>query len=271
MDDEAAAAAGGAEHAGHDGAHGGVRDADELVSGAGGVGERPEIVEDRRHAELTLHCTGPTKRMARWKALGEAEAHARRRTLCGRTPPRPRASELDRHAEQPRARRRSRRRTTAARLPMCLHTYTPAPAVMSEASVVTLMLARRSPPVPTRVDDDGVVGQARAGTAPAGVDHGPGQPRDLLGRLALARAAGSRKFAPIWAGVASPLKITTPIVASAWLGGRATRARESVASTDGQVMPAELGPGSVPPQVTRVQDAPGDRARAAPATFPRRS
>ena len=72
----------------------------------------------------------------------------------------------------------------AARLP-CLHTGTPHPAVMNAASVVTLMLASRSPPVPDQVDHRRRPPWSRQRAGHGGGDHGPGQPGHLLGRLAL--------------------------------------------------------------------------------------
>ena len=122
--------------------------------------------------------TGPTKRMAGWKRWAKQNpmpaSATQRATPSGpssmATPSASSTSAVPTDDE-------------AARLP-CLHTGTPHPAAMNAASVVTLMLASRSPPVPTRSTATvGVPLRQRAGHG--GVDHGPGQPGHLLGRLAL--------------------------------------------------------------------------------------
>ena len=88
--------------------------------------------------------TGPTKRMAGWKRWAKQNpmpaSATQRATPSGpismATPSASSTSAVPTDDD-------------AARLP-CLHTGTPHPAVMKAASVVTLMLASRSPPVPTR-------------------------------------------------------------------------------------------------------------------------
>src|SRR5580704_13579217 len=146
----------------------------------------------------------------------------------------------------------------AERLP-CLHTYTPQPAVMNDASVVTLMEARRSPPVPTRSTTTVSSGRPKGhGTATSTMARA----RPVTSSAVSPFACSNVRNAPTWAGVASPAK-TTRMVASACAVVSASW-RESVARTSGQPPnSASLTTGSrsrsVPPQVV-VQDAAGDQA-----------
>ena len=136
-----------------------VAHADELVPDPGRVGERPEEVEHGRHPELLAD--RPDEAHGGVEALGEAEPHARLGDAAGHAL----GADLDRHAQRLEHVGRARPTTTRRGCRAC-RPGTPQPAVMNAASVVTLMLARRSPPVPTRSTTAGARGGlVRAGRA----------------------------------------------------------------------------------------------------------
>ena len=166
-----------AQHAEHALGQRGVGQPHHLAPHPGRVGHRPEDVERRRHAQLPSGRPGVAQR--RVEAGREAERHARRLDAADA---RRRASSSSR---TPSASSRSAapHADEAARLP-CLHTGTPAPATTNEASVDTLIVWLRSPPVPT-------MSTSRSRSASSHVDQGRGrqhgveQPAQLLDRLAL--------------------------------------------------------------------------------------
>ena len=231
-----APAPGGAEDAGHDRRHGGVADADQLVAGPGRVGERPEEVEHGRHAELLADRADEAH--GRVEALGEAEPHAGLGTQRA-TPSGPSSMAT------PSASSTSAVPTDddAARLP-CLHTGTPHPAVMNEASVVTLMLARRSPPVPTRSTTTVSSWSGPAGRAPRRRPWpGPARSPPRPSRPWRAAGSGRRRPGPAWPRPRRRRRM----VASSALGrarasGAARTSRPSSATRSGQVSPT-TGPG----------------------------
>ena len=156
--------------------------------------------------------TGPTKRMAGWKRWAKQKpmpaSDTHRATPSGpismATPSASSTSAVPTDEE-------------AARLP-CLQTGTPQPAVMKAASVVTLMLASRSPPVPTRSTttgspsgpDQAARGSSGHGTAASTMARASPVTSSAVSPLACSRV---RKAATC-AGVASPAR-TTPNASSA--------------------------------------------------------
>jgi hypothetical protein len=86
----------------------------------------------------------------------------------------------------------------AARLP-CLHTATPAPAVIMAAKVVTLKLRKRSPPVPTKSTTSPSVATVSVCASMARTNPVTSATDSPLARRATNKAA-------VWAGVASPSK-----------------------------------------------------------------
>ncbi len=139
--------------------------------------------------------TGPTKRMAGWKRWAKQNPMPASATQRA-TPSGPSS------IATPSASSTSAVPTDddAARLP-CLQTGTPAPAVMKAASVVTLMLDNRSPPVPTRSTAASASPSARGqGTAASTMARARPVTSSAVSPLACSRD----RNAPSWAGVASP-------------------------------------------------------------------
>ena len=134
----------------------GVGQAHDQPADLGRVGHRPEDVERRRDAQLAPGRPGVAQ--GRVEPGREAERHARRRRCSAATSS---GLELEAARRAPRAGRPSRTLDDAARLP-CLHTGTPAPATTKEASVDTLMVWLRSPPVPTMSTTRAAHGRRRA-------------------------------------------------------------------------------------------------------------
>ncbi len=192
--------------------------------------------------------TGPTKRMAGWKRWAKQKPMPA--SLTQRATPSGPIS-----MATPRASSTSAVPTDdeAARLP-CLHTGTPEPAVMKAASVVTLMLASRSPPVPTRSTTTPPPGSSGQGTAAATMARASPVTSSAVSPLACSR---TRK-APTCTGVASPAR-TTPSASSASAAVSDSR-RDSRARISGQLSPT-TGPDRA---------RPGRSDPAAPATCPRR-
>src|ERR1700683_3843049 len=195
--------------------------------------------------------TGPTKRMAGWNRWAKQKPMPASATQRA-TPSGPSSMAT------PRASSTSAVPTDddAARLP-CLHTGTPQPATMKAARVVTLMLARRSPPVPTSSTPTA----PDPGPGPSSTPSGHGTAAAIMARArpvtssAVSPLACRRvRNAPIWAGVASPAK-TTPMVSSASDKVSGSR-RDRRARTSGQLS-ATARARSVPPEVA-VENAAGD-------------
>ena len=132
-----------------------MRDADRRRLGAGGVAERAEEVEDRRHAELGAH--GPRVLEAGVEGAREREGdadlaeHLARRAPRAATRSRPSAASTSDDPDD----------ELAARLP-CLITGTPDAAATTDAIVDTFTVPNRSPPVPTM---SSAIGSTGSGTA----------------------------------------------------------------------------------------------------------
>ncbi len=194
--------------------------------------------------------TGPTKRIAGWKRCAKQNpmpaSATQRATPSGpisiATPSASSTSAVPTDED-------------AARLP-CLHTGTPHPAVMKAARVVTLMLASRSPPVPTRSTVTAPSGPGPRGHGTAASSMARASP--VTSSAVSPFACSSVRKAPICAGVASP-RSTTPSASSASLALSDSRS-DSRARMSGQLSPT-TGPGPA---------RPGRSGPAAPATCPPR-
>ena len=171
------------EDARHDRPHRRVAHANQLVPGARGVGERSEVVEDGGHTKLLAH--RPDEAHGGVEALGEAEAHAGLRHATGDAL----GADLDGHAQR-------------LEHVGCPHRRGGGPvAVLADGHAAArgdeggecghVDAGEPVAPGAHQVDDDGVTVRTRPGGAGVqwarhgGLDHGPRQPRHLLGRLPL--------------------------------------------------------------------------------------
>ncbi len=176
MDDQRVPAPRRPEDARHDGRHGRIADPDQLTRGPCGVGQRPEEVEHGWHAELLADRPNETHR--RVEALGETEPHAGRGDAARHTF----GSELYRHTERLQHVGRPHRRRRGA-VAVLAHRH--AAPCRDEGRQRRHVDARQAVAAcPHQVDRQlGIRLVEWAGHG--GLDHGPGQAGDFLGRLAL--------------------------------------------------------------------------------------